>query len=132
MRYAWGSVVTGTTIDNQTFDISNISFKNINIVFQGAGTPSNPAPFTSDGFPEYQGPVPGQAGKRYNRYPDAKFITGTDDREDTTYRAPGWGFFVRHANGVTFTSCKASASKADPRPWLATKDATGVSGTCSP
>ena len=97
----------------------------------GAGSPANPAPFTVDTFPEYQGPVPGQSGKLYNRYPDAKFIAGIDS-ENTAYRAPGWALFLRHTNNVTFTNCKATLSKANPRPWLGTKDASAVTGMCGP
>lgn len=132
MRYAWGSVITGTTIGDRTFDISNISFKNVGLSFKGAGAPPSEAPFTTDSFPEYQGPVPGQPGKLYNRYPDAKFIAGIDGNENVSYGAPGWAFFVRHANHVTFADCTTTVSKADPRPWLATKDTTFVTGTCSP
>lgn len=131
MRYAWGSIVTGSVVGNQTFDLENVSFKNIDLTFLGAGSPSNPAPFTRDSFPEYQGPVPGQPGKFYNRYPDAKFIAGIES-ENIGYRAPGWAMFVRHANHVTFTGCKTRVTGPDPRPWLDTKDTTFVSGTCVP
>jgi polygalacturonase len=131
MRYAWGSVITGTTIGDQTFGISNVSFKNLDLTFMGAGSPSSPAPFTVDSFPEYQGRVPGQPGKLYNRYPDAKFIAGIDS-ENITYHAPGWALFLRHVNNVTFTNCKTTVSKADPRPWLGTKDASSITGTCGP
>ena len=132
LRYPWGSVVTGTTIGDRTFGLSDISFKDIDIVFKGAGSPAKPAPFTVDTFPEYGGPVAGQPGKSYNRYPDAKFITGIDGKEDTSYHAPGWALFLRHAAGVHFEGCKMSVSGADPRPWRATKDATSISGTCVP
>jgi polygalacturonase len=132
MRYPWGSVITGTTIGNETFDIANISFKDVDLTFKGAGIPSNPAPFTTESFPEYQGPVLGQPGKLYNQYPDAKFLTGFDGREDTAYRAPGYAFFVRHANNVTFAGCKTSVSGSDPRPAIATKDASSVAGACIP
>jgi hypothetical protein len=129
MRYPWGSIVTGTTIGDKTFDISNISFKNIDIVFKGAGAPAA-VPFTADSFPEYQGPIPNKPGKYYNQYPDAKFITGTDGHENTAYYAPGWAFFLRHANHVTFENCKTTLSTTDPRPWSATKDTTFVTGSC--
>ena len=32
LRYAWGSVITGTIIGAQTFGISNLSFSDIGIV----------------------------------------------------------------------------------------------------
>ena len=130
MRYAWGSLITGTTIGAQTFRVANLTFSHLDLVYRGAG--ATPAPFTADAFPEYQGPVPGQPGKLYNQYPDAKFLTGTNGNEDTSYRAPGYALFVRHAAGVTFTDCKTSVAGADPRAWLGEKDASGVSGACAP
>ncbi len=132
LRYAWGSIVTGTKIGTQTFGISNISFTDIDLVFKGAGSPANPTPFTDDNFPEYQGPVPGRPGTYYNRYPDAKFITGVDGREDTAYHGPGWALFLRHATNVTFDRCRVTVSGADPRPWLDTKNTAAVTGTCGP
>jgi polygalacturonase len=132
LRYSWGAVITGTIVGTQTFGISNITFKNIDITFKGAGATPNPPPFTDDNFPEYQGPVPNQPGKRYNQYPDAKFICGVDGHENISYKAPGWAFFLRHASGVSFESCKTTVSGADPRPWRDTKDTSAISGTCVP
>jgi hypothetical protein len=132
MRYAWGSLVTGTTIGTQTFTIADITFSNIALTFKGAGATPSPAPFTVDNFPEYQGPVPGQTNTFYNQYPDAKFIAGTGGNENISYYAPGFAFFVRHARNVSFTGCKASVSGADPRAWSGVKDVSGLSGACSP
>lgn len=132
MRYAWGSIVSGSIVGDKTFDIANISFKDIDLEFKGAGSPANPPPYTDDNFPEYQGRVPNQPGKRYNAYPDAKFITGVDGREDTSYHAPGFAFFLRHANNVAFERCRTTLSGADPRPWVETKDTSGVTGQCGP
>jgi len=129
---AWGSVVTGTVIGTQTFGISNLSFSNLDLVEKGAGATPNPAPFTIDTFPEYQGPVPGQPGKFYNQYPDVKFIAGTDGNADTTYYAPGYAFFVRHASGITFNACTTPLAGTDIRPALASKDVTGLVGGCTP
>ncbi|MCA9675782.1 MAG: hypothetical protein KC464_12145, partial [Myxococcales bacterium] len=132
MRYAWGSIVTGTKIGDQTFGISNISFTDIDLTFKGAGASPNPTPFTDDNFPEYQGPVPGQPGTYYNQYPDAKFITGVGGREDTSYKGPGYGLFLRHATGVSFTTCRMAVDGPDPRPWHDTKDTAAVTGACAP
>jgi len=117
MRYAWGSLISGTAIDGQVFGISNIHFKDVDITFKAATT----TPFTVDTFPEYQGPVPGRPGVFYNRYPDAKFIAGTDGNENITYAAPGYAIFQRHATGVTFEDCRWRVTGTDPRPWLAVK-----------
>lgn len=118
MRYGWGSLVTGTAIDGQVFGISNIHFEDVDLVFKA--TTSTPS--TVDNFPEYQGPVPGRPGVFYNRYPDAKFIAGTDGNENTSYAAPGFAIFQRHATGVTFDNCRWRVSGNDARPWLAVKD----------
>jgi polygalacturonase len=118
MRYGWGSLVTGTAIDGQVFGISNIHFKHVDLTFKA--TTSTPS--TVDNFPEYQGPVPGRPGVFYNRYPDAKFIAGTDGNENIAYAAPGFAIFQRHATGVTFESCRWRISGNDARPWLAVKD----------
>jgi hypothetical protein len=133
MRYNWGSIVTGSIVGSQTFGISNLTFSNVQLAYNGAGANPNPAPYTVDDFPEYQGPVPGQpTGTLYNQYPDAKFFTGTGGNENTSYHGPGYAFFVRHASGVTFTSCTTALTGTDSRPPVATKDVTGSSGSCTP
>jgi len=133
MRYNWGSIVTGSIVGSQTFGISNLTFSNLQLAYDGAGANPNPTPYTVDDFPEYQGQVPGQpAGTLYDQYPDAKFFTGTGGNENTSYHGPGYAFFVRHASGVTFTSCTTPLDGTDSRPPVATKDVTGLTGSCAP
>jgi polygalacturonase len=133
MLYNWGSIVTGSVVGAQTFGISNISFSNLTQHYNGAGATPNPTPFTVDNFPEYQGPVPGQAaGTLYNQYPDAKFFTGTGGNENTTYHGPGVAVFVRHASSVSVSTCSVQVNGTDGRPLYATKDVTAFSGACSP
>jgi hypothetical protein len=133
MRDNWGSIVTGSVVAGQTFGISNLTFSNLQLAYVGAGASPNPTPYTPASFPEYQGQVPGQpAGTLYDQYPDAKFITGTGGNENTSYHGPGYAFFVRHASGVTFTSCSTPLTGADSRPPVATEDVTGLTGTCAP
>lgn len=133
MRYNWGSIVTGSIVGGKTFGISNLTFSNLQLAYDGAGASPNPAPYTVDTFPEYQGQVPGQpAGTLYDQYPDAKFFTGTGGNENTSYHGPGYAFFVRHANGVTFTSCATPLTGSDARPPVATKDVTALTGSCTP
>lgn len=133
MRYNWGSIVTGSVVGGKTFGISNLTFSNLQLAYTGAGASPTPAPYTVDSFPEYQGQVPGQpAGTLYDQYPDAKFFTGTGGNENTSYHGPGYAFFVRHASGVTFTSCTTPLTGADSRPPLATKDVTALAGSCAP
>ena len=132
MRYPWGSIVTGTIVGGTTFGISDLTFRHIDLVMKGAGANPSPAPFTDDSFPEYQGPVPGRPGVFYNRYPDAKFITGVDGHEDTSYKGPGFGLFLRHATRVSFEDCRVAVDGADPRPWHDTKDTSAITGDCHP
>lgn len=133
MRYNWGSIVTGSVVGAKTFGISNLTFSNLQLAYVGAGANPNPTPYTADTFPEYQGQVPGQpAGTLYNQYPDAKFFTGTGGNENTSYHGPGYAFFVRHASSVTFTGCTTPLTGTDARPSVATKDVTGLTGSCAP
>jgi polygalacturonase len=118
MRYAWGSLVTGTALDGRVFGISNIHFENIDLTFRSAAAASH----SVDTFPEYQGPVPGRPGVFYNRYPDAKFIAGTDGNENINYAAPGFAIFQRHATGVTFENCRWRVAGTDGRPAIAVRD----------
>lgn len=117
MRYAWGSLVTGTDLDGQIVRVSNIHFKDVDLTFKAAAAASH----TTDTFPEYQGPVPGRPGVFYNRYPDAKFIAGTDGNENISYAAPGFAIFQRHATGVTFDNCRWRVAGTDGRPAVAAK-----------
>jgi polygalacturonase len=46
-----------------------------------------------------------------------------DYPEGTHFGAlPAYGFFVRHADGVSFEDCTVSTERPDARPWLATED----------
>jgi polygalacturonase len=133
MRYNWGSIVTGSVVGSQTFGISNLTFSNLQLAYDGAGASPDPAPYTADTFPEYQGQVPGQpAGTLYNQYPDAKFFTGTGGNANTSYHGPGYAFFVRHASAVSFTSCITPLTGTDPRPAVSSEDVTGLTGSCAP
>jgi hypothetical protein len=79
--------------------LNNILFDNVNISFSGGldSIPSNP--------PEYAGQYP----------------------ENTMWgNLPAYGYYIRHATGVTFTNCITSAVSADARPWLATNDVSNL------
>ena len=52
--------------------------------------------------------------------------------ENVSYCAPGFAFFVRHAQNVSFANCHVSTTGPDARPWSAVKDVSGLSGSCSP
>ena len=42
---------------------------------------------------------------------------------------PSWGWFVRHAEGVSFDNCSLAVQKTDGRPALVLDDVMGVSWT---
>ena len=90
-----GCPVSGTLTNGVTYRVKNILFDNVNISFAGglSSIPSNP--------PEYAGEYP----------------------ENTMWgNLPAYGYYIRHATGVTFTNCFTSAASADARPWIATND----------
>lgn len=39
---------------------------------------------------------------------------------------PAYGYYLRHATGVTFTNCFTSTASGDARPWLATSDVSNL------
>ena len=90
VRYATGSIISGTSIDGVTYRPMDIALSNVVVnSFKGGRTtlPAEP--------PEYNGAYPevGQWGD-----------------------LPAWGYYVRHAENVTFSSCSETASPSDVRP----------------
>jgi polygalacturonase len=84
-RHPWGSAISGTTIGSTTYSLQNINFNNVHVTNQGGLTtiPSDP--------PEYAG-----------QYPDPNLWGNL----------PAFGYYIRHANGVSFD--KASSTMAQP------------------
>lgn len=127
MRYSWGALLTGAPADSAgNHNLTDISFKDIDIRFKGGGSQTGQYVFGGgqghiDNFPEYQG-----------GYPDPKFMFATpaSKTEVTHYSLPGWAFFIRHASGVSFETCKVAIEGSDARDPVVTKNAV-VSGTCS-
>jgi polygalacturonase len=75
--------------------VHDIHFSGLKLRFSGGSKSVPPAPT------EYQGGYP--EGTHFGEF-------------------PGYAFYVRHADGVTFTNCEFSTEKPDTRPWLATED----------
>ena len=127
MRYPWGSLIMGAPADTTgQHELSDITFKELDLRFQGGQTVTGPYAFASTErdairFPNYQG-----------GYPDPKFLFATHaaKSEVTSYTLPGWAFFIRHARGVSFVDCKLAVDGADARDPVVTHDAT-VTGSCS-
>jgi hypothetical protein len=94
-----GCPISGCFTNGRTYTLKNLLFDNVNISFQGGvnSIPAAPA--------EYAGQYP----------------------ENTMWsNLPAYGYYLRHAAGVTFTNCFTSAAAPDARPWLATNDVTGL------
>jgi polygalacturonase len=94
-----GCPISGCFTNGVDYKLKNLLFDNVNISFAGGvgSIPSAPA--------EYAGQYP----------------------ENTTWgNLPAYGYYVRHANNVTFTNCFTSAVSPDVRPWLATNDVSNL------
>jgi hypothetical protein len=98
-----GSLITGHIFNSTTYDITNLSFTNVAVTFD-AGLNSVPA-------------SPPEATP--NQYPESNMFGDL----------PAWGYYLRHVNGVNFTSCVSTAAAADARQKLVTDDVSGLSGT---
>ena len=121
MGYPWGCLVTGAPADAAgEHALADISFQDLDLTFKGGCPPSGPHHFgskavDSERFPEYCG-----------GYPDPKFIFASpaSKEEVIDYTLPGWAFFIRHAQGVSFTNCKLKVQGPDTRVPVVTREAT--------
>lgn len=83
--------------------ITNVSIENVEIVYPGGGNPF----YAKVGLDELD-KVP-EMPKAYPEFSQHKEL-------------PAWGFYVRHAEGVTFTNVKLKALKGDYRPAIVLDD----------
>ncbi|HZS41959.1 MAG TPA: glycosyl hydrolase family 28 protein [Polyangia bacterium] len=97
-----GSLVTGHVFNGTTYPITNLSFSNVAVTFDGgrATVPAAPPEATPNQYPES------------NMFGDL----------------PAWGYYLRHVAGVTFSSCASTAAATDARQKLVTDDVTGLTG----
>lgn len=98
-----GCLVTGHIYLGTTYYITNLHFTNAAIAFEGGRTSVPGAP------PEA---TPGQ-------YPESNMFGDL----------PAWAFYLRHVNGVTFTTCASSLVNSDVRSKLVTSDVIGLVGS---
>jgi len=96
-RYQWASPVSGLSKNGVTYALKNLTFTNVSITNKGGLTsvPADP--------PEYAG-----------QYPDPNLWGNT----------PGFGYFIRHADTVTFTNSVPLVSPSDARQGIVTRDVT--------
>ena len=99
LRYNWASPISGFTKDGTTYKLKNLSFVNVLITNKGGlgNVPADP--------PEYVG-----------QYPDPNLWGNM----------PAYGFFIRHAEGVTLTSSTPLVAGSDSRPGIVQRDVTGL------
>ena len=99
MKYHWSSPLSGTKLADGVHKLKNLKFVNVHIANKGglAAVPADP--------PEYVG-----------QYPDPNLWGDM----------PAFGYFLRHADGVTFTNSTPTVSPADARRWLEQRDVTNV------
>jgi hypothetical protein len=95
----WGSPISGTATDGTTYRLTNLLFDRVAIT-AGGGAGSVP-----DDPPEYAG-----------QYPES----------DLWGALPAFGYYLRHADGVTFSGCTTGAASPDARKWLETRDVTNL------
>jgi hypothetical protein len=98
-----GSLITGHIFNGTTYPITNLSFTNVAVSFQGGRTsvPGSPPEATPNQYPES------------NMFGDL----------------PAWAYYLRHVAGVTFNACTSSLVSSDVRQKLVTSDVAGVTGS---
>lgn len=106
----WGSYMSGVVINGQTYRVTDLLFKNIDVSFLG-GSNNLGTPW------EYNATYSGE-------YPDPGPSTNTATKKDM----PGYLYF-RHADNVNLINTKVSASPVDTRPAIVTDDVTGYTNT---
>ena len=90
VQWATGAIISGTTVDGMTYRPKDISLNDVVVHSFRGGRTSVP-----DEPPEYSGEYPevGQWGE-----------------------LPAWGYYVRHAENVTFNNCSETVAPDDVRP----------------
>ncbi|MFC5683020.1 glycoside hydrolase family 28 protein [Flavobacterium sp. MAHUQ-51] len=76
-------------------NIQNVTFENINFELKGGIQNTNQTVMEYDG-----------------KYPEGSYFGNTN----------AFGFFIRHADTITFTNCKITTKSVDKRPWLIQQD----------
>jgi hypothetical protein len=97
-----GSLITGNIFNATTYPITNLSFTNVAVTFDGGSNtvPASPPEATPNQYPES------------NMFGDL----------------PAWGYYLRHVTGVTFTAVTSTLAATDARQKLVTDDVSGLAG----
>jgi hypothetical protein len=94
-----GCPITGLVHEGKEYRLKNLTFRRCHFTFQGGVDKVPPHP------PEME-----------KQYPECN-IWGN---------MPAYGYFIRHADNVTFDGCTSKVSSEDARPWRVTEDVTGL------
>ncbi|MBI2517418.1 MAG: hypothetical protein HYV95_10965 [Opitutae bacterium] len=97
------ALITGHIYNGTTYKITNLTFTNVDVFFEGGRTSVPGSP------PEAN---PGQ-------YPESNMFGDL----------PPWAYYLRHVNGVTFSGCTSTHVNSDVRSKLVTSDVTGLVGS---
>lgn len=99
-KHTWGSPISGTALGGKTYSLKNLSFNNVHVSALGGvdSVPQDP--------PEYQG-----------QYPDPNLWGDL----------PASGYFIRHAEGVSFTHSSISLQGSDSRKSFVLRDVSDFS-----
>src|SRR5262249_51451285 len=95
-----GSLITGHLDNGTTYPITNLTFTNVAIRFDG-GLATVPA-------------APVEA--KENQYPESNMFGDL----------PAWGFYLRHVQGVTFSTVTSTVASPDARQPVVADDVTGT------
>ncbi|MCL1933223.1 MAG: glycosyl hydrolase family 28 protein [Candidatus Azobacteroides sp.] len=93
-------------------DITDVTLKNITIVFPGGGNPHYAKVGLSD--------------KELNAIPE---MPGAYPEFSQFKELPAWGFYIRHAAQITFKNVNLTAQKPDYRPAIVTDDVKDITLT---
>jgi hypothetical protein len=98
-----GALITGNIFNGTAYPITNLSFANVAVTFDGGLTsiPANPPEATPNQYPESNMFGPLQA----------------------------WGYYLRHVNSVTFANVTTNVAATDARMKIVTDDVSGLSGS---
>jgi len=101
-RLNWGSALSGSVVAGKTYFVTNVSFTNVNVTNLSSGGLSTAPPAPA----EYAG-----------GYPDPRLFGPPP--------LPAFGYYIRHAIGVSFvSSLNKKAEASDPRQEFVTEDVT--------
>ncbi len=93
-------------------NVTDVTLKNVNIVFPGGGNPNYAKVGLSakelDAIPEMPGAYP-----EFSQFKEL----------------PAWGFYIRHAEGITFDNVTLTAKAPDYRPAIVTDDVKNMTLT---